>query len=215
MSWSTTSLEEAAESIFTGEGDHHQAGYPSHGLDGAGDTNADGYAVLLIGAPHLTSQVEGPGQAYLVLGPTASGTRSLGDADAVLTGEVDDDMAGRTVAGVGDTNADGYDDILVVGYYALHGDTRVYLFGGPRGGALDLAGADAIFDSFESGRSAGQEIASAHFIGEHEEAWAGSAVGSMGDLQGDGYGDFFVGAERDDEGGEYAGAVYILYGMGV
>jgi hypothetical protein len=255
------SLANTAETVFVGAGDFHQAGYQERGVAGAGDTNADGYQDLLIGVPHDKDRLDDPGEACIVLGPTTPGLTSLADADAVLTGEEDDGMAGKTVAGAGDTDADGYDDVLVSAPYCKDDNGRVYLVTGPISGAVSLAGATAIFDGivdfltignqaasagdvdgdghsdilvdFERDNALGdetgsaylvqgpvtgvwelQDVANAHLTGEHEEAYAGSALGSMGDLQGDGYDDLFVGARYDDEGGRRAGAVYIVFGLG-
>jgi hypothetical protein len=41
---------------------------------------------------------------------------------------------------------------------------------------------------------------------------AGESVSAVGDLDGDGYPDLGIGAWHADEGGEDAGAVYVLYG---
>ena len=231
-------------------------------MAGAGDTNADGYMDLLIGVPHDKDRLDDPGEACIILGPTTPGLQSLADADAVLSGEEDDGMAGKTVAGAGDTDADGYDDVLVVAPYCKDDNGRVYLVNGPISGASSLTGATAILDGIVGYRSIGHEtasagdvdgdghadflvdfeeddalgdgtgsaylvhgpvtgtwdlddIAAAHLIGEHEEAYAGSALGSMGDLQGDGYDDLLVGARADNEGGYRAGAVYIMFGQGL
>ncbi len=77
---------------------------------GAGDTNGDERADLLIGDRNYGDNEEGA--AYLVRGPV-EGSISLADADARLLGETSGDLAGAAVAGGGDTNDDGFADILV------------------------------------------------------------------------------------------------------
>ena len=79
---------------------------------GVGDVDGDGHADCLVGAPgDDTSGMDG-GIAYLVLGPFA-GTISLGAADALIVGEAEGDMAGVSVAGVGDVDGDGLPDFMV------------------------------------------------------------------------------------------------------
>jgi len=66
---------------------------------------------VLIG---LSAVNEWSGAAYLVLGDVSIGAIDLsGDADTRLIGDTSGDWVGGTVAGLGDTNLDDYDDILV------------------------------------------------------------------------------------------------------
>lgn len=78
-------------------------------LSSAGDADGDGTMDLLVGAYALSGN---RGAAYLVAGP-GSGTRSLADADATLTGKATGDKAGYAVSSAGDTDLDGLDDLLI------------------------------------------------------------------------------------------------------
>ncbi|MFH1463645.1 MAG: hypothetical protein ABIO70_04590 [Pseudomonadota bacterium] len=97
----------------------------------AQDLDADGFPDLLIGDDHSTVFGHQPaGAAGLFYGPV-SGSLGLMDADAWFHIEDPDATAnpGDWVAGLGDTDGDGFDDILI------GTDTRgpAYLFrGGPR-----------------------------------------------------------------------------------
>ena len=94
-----------AEASFTAEAEGDLAGVT---VASAGDVNADGLDDLLIGATDYDSV----GVVYVVLGP-ASGAIALGSADARLLGDAAGDAAGAGIAGLGDLDNDGYDDIIV------------------------------------------------------------------------------------------------------
>ena len=59
-------------------------------------------------------------RTYLVLGPV-QGAMALGDADAILTGETLYEQSGGAVAGVGDVDADGLDDVLIGAEFSHRG----------------------------------------------------------------------------------------------
>jgi len=86
-----------------------------HSVSGVGDINNDGYDDIVIGAENEDSNASNAGAAYIVLGPV-SGNVDLIDADQKLLGENSSDYAGNYVSGVGDVNADGYDDIVIGAY---------------------------------------------------------------------------------------------------
>ncbi|MES2642095.1 MAG: FG-GAP-like repeat-containing protein [Myxococcota bacterium] len=125
------------------------------------------------------------------------GTAGVADADATLTGVAPDDFTGWEVAGAGDVDADGYDDLLIGAPHMAEtfragtfGTT--YLVRGPVEGTVSLASAEAVFTL---------------------EAWhqyAGLSLASAGDVNGDGFADVLIGAITGDAAD--AGAAYLLHG---
>ena len=189
----------SADASFLGEDVDDTAGYS---VAGVGDVDGDGFDDALLSGHLSDENGSNAGQAYLVLGRATgwSMDTSLAAADASFIGEAADDMAGVVVAGAGDVDADGHQDMLIGATYNDEVGTdagQAYLvLGGPSGWALDtpLAAVDA------------------SFVGESAEDRAASAVASAGDADGDGYDDILVGARGNDDAGADAGKVYLLLG---
>lgn len=103
-----TSLSEADAIVYG-----HVAGLNASPVAGDEDVDGDGLPDLLIGGWGQGIEGDLPGSAWLVHSPPEEGTWSLADADATWTGEAASDDAGWAVALTGDTNGDGYADVLV------------------------------------------------------------------------------------------------------
>jgi hypothetical protein len=159
---------------------------------GVGDTNGDGFDDFLVGVGPDDDNGSGSGSAYLIEGPlTASDVLRTASA-AELTGESSSDEAGSAVAGPGDVDGDGYDDLLIGAPSASTGG-RAYLVTSRVSGLMTLADADTIF----SGASSGDE--------------AGASVAGIGDFDGDGNRDLLIGAYGNDDGGSGAGIGYVIF----
>ena len=159
----------------------------------AGDLNGDGADDILVGAyKHAAGGLEA-GAAYLLHGPI-SGVIDLTDSDAKLVAEASVNFAGHRVAGAGDVDNDGYDDVLVSARLDNDGGSdagAVYLLYGPASETVNLSDADA------------------KLIGEWSYEFAGSSVSSAGDVNADGYHDILVGAFDTYVG---TGKAYLVHG---
>jgi hypothetical protein len=176
-----------------GEADNDLAGV---GVSSAGDVDGDGNDDVLVGSLLNDEAAVDAGAAYLIRGPI-DGNRELSLADAKLLGEARNNKAGGYVAGAGDVDGDGHDDLLVGARDNHEGGAwagAAYLVSGPITGTVDLSRADV------------------QFVGEEAGDYVGSGLAGAGDVDADGRADFVVGAIANAEGGPSAGAVYVLYG---
>jgi hypothetical protein len=129
----TINLEDAWFKIG-GEAAGDRAG---HDLAFGGDVDADGRGDLLISAYANDAGGSSAGRTYLVLGdtiPADGGSMSLSDTDYAFTGESLADSSGYSIAGNGDFDNDGLNDILIGAYLRDSSDSdagTTYMFVSP------------------------------------------------------------------------------------
>ena len=187
----------ASDAKITGRAAGDYAGIT---VESAGDVNGDGLMDFLIAAPYEDESGMGSGAVYVFFGRTDRLPNSLtvDDADVRLLGENEADNAGTALAGVGDVDGDGLDDILIGARYQAEG--------GPYAGAAYLVyGSELV-----QGSSQGLGDLGVKFVGERFHDNAGASVASAGDVDGDGLADLLIGSYRNDTQAEDAGAVYVF-----
>jgi MYXO-CTERM domain-containing protein len=110
-------------------------------IDSAGDTNGDGYGDVIVGSPYGSGSSSATGQARVIPG-SATGLDVSGE-DEIYEGTTAYEMYGAKVAGVGDINGDGFDDVAVGRPEHTGGSTRsgvAYLYLGTDGSTIDADG---------------------------------------------------------------------------
>ena len=177
-------------------------GWFGGGLASAGDLDNDGLDDVLVGATGDRTTAAAAGAVSLITGATlAALDGAVPAATAARTkwvGENTLDYLGARLAGPGDLDGDGIDDL------ALAADNcntlgsqygRVYLFWGPvDAGVVPVASADVMLDGLAAGDR------------------AGGALAPAGDADGDGYRDLWASVTRDDYTFEDGGAVFLVAG---
>jgi hypothetical protein len=151
-----------------------------------GDVNSDGYDDVAISA-------DGRNRVYVFYGPQ-TGAVTYADADVEITLSTGGQL-GYDIANAGDTNNDGYTDLVVSDPYANSNAGAVYIVHGPLTTDVDLT-----------------TTYGALLTGETASDYAGMSVAGIGDIDGDSYDDVLVGAPYYDGRTTNTGAAYIVRG---
>lgn len=158
----------------------------------AGDVNGDGVTDLAVSAPRYDNGSSNEGVVYVFHG---DGTSFGATPDWSYESDQISGGMGTSLAGAGDVNGDGYDDLLLGAPAFDYGSTdegKVWLVeGGPSG-----LGSTATWSA-----EGNQTLAS-----------FGSSLAFAGDVDGDGYDDIVIGASQYDDGETNEGAVFVYHG---
>jgi hypothetical protein len=168
-----------------------QLGYS---VGAAGDVNGDGFDDLIVGVPNADGKPENFGANYVVFGKSADDAVDLLTLEENATGFVincisEGDQFGFSVSTAGDMNGDRFDD-LIIGAPVADGnfdssDVSYVVYGKADSGAVDLSAiAEGVGGFVINGTSGGYGF--------------GTSVSAAGDVNGDSFDDWIVGAPNAD-----------------
>jgi len=180
----------ATAPAWSGEGNQAGAIFGAF-VGGAGDVNGDGYDDVIVGAANYDNGETNEGRAYVYLG-SSSGL----DATPDWTAEAEQAGAklGMRVGTAGDVNGDGWDDVIVSARFYDNPEIdegRAYVFHGSATGLSPGWDWDFDTDQFQAQMS---------------------AVGTAGDVNGDGWDDVIVGSRFYDGGETDEGRAWVFLG---
>ncbi len=158
----------------------------------AGDVNGDGFDDFLVGAPLLDDGITVGGAVFVFMGgPTGPSTAP----SLTLSANQPNARFGHSVAGAGDVNQDGFDDVIVGAPNFDNGNTN-------EGQAFLYLGSGSGLSSTPAWTADGGQ----------DDAWFGQSVAGAGDINGDTYRDLIVGAPLYDNGEANEGAAFVYPG---
>lgn len=161
-----------------------------------GDLTGDGVDDLVVGAYFTGADYEG--SALVFAGPI-SGELTTADAVGEIEGTVGEGALGLSVAVTEDADGDGVEDLLLgapgTGGSASSINGYAYLVTESPVGGLELP-----------------DDAHAVFVGAAQGANAGSHADDVGDVDGDGYVDFIIGAQQAHDLNGNTGQSYLMLG---
>ncbi|MBN1900887.1 FG-GAP repeat protein [Candidatus Sumerlaeota bacterium] len=163
----------------------------------AGDVNGDGFSDIIIGAPQYKYANQEEGIALIFYGSNQGLKEPASPLtpDILLKSNQYNSLFGKSVAPAGDVNGDGFSDVII----------------GAPGFTANLLSEGAAFVFYGSGGKLGG-APNWYKEGTQDNSYFGVCVNSAGDINGDGYADIIIGAERYDNGEIGEGAAFAYLG---
>ena len=178
-------------------------GWSNFSIAAAGDINGDGFDDIILGDIYGAG---GAGEAYVIFGK-ATGFTNI-DAAALappngfrIQGDSGGDWAGFSVAGAGDVNNDGFDDIIIGAPFGDDGGTNA-------GEAYVIFGKATRLRNDRPDEPGSRPRGSRSRVKVVTDV-AGYSVSGAGDVNGDGFHDIIISAPWSDT---HSGKAYVIFG---
>lgn len=168
-----------------------QAGAQLGRASAAGDVNGDGFGDVIVGAGNYDNDQVDEGRAWLFLGSSSG----LSTTPAwIVESNQSSSAFGVNAVGVGDINADGFDDVAVSSTFH----------------DFDLVDEGAAF--LYLGSATGPSTTADQVIQGNQAASLFGRTANAGDVNGDGFNDVLIGAASWDGGQQDEGRVFVMKG---
>ncbi|WP_420468710.1 tandem-95 repeat protein [Panacagrimonas sp.] len=178
-----------------------------HSVSGAGDVNGDGFDDVIIGARYGDSNGVNSGTSYVIYGAAGgmSASQGLGGSGVRIAGPAADAGAGWSVSGAGDVNNDGFADVVIGAPFTnLTNPANAF------GGSFVVFGGSALPADISLNGLTGSN---GFRVTAPSGSFPGRSVSDAGDVNGDGYADVVIGAERFAANGlSGSGSAFVVYG---
>lgn len=162
-------------------------------VDGAGDVNGDGISDWIAAGAYISNEEDNEGAVFAWHG-SRDGQRA--DWDWTAQSGQPQALFGHAIAGVGDVNGDGFDDVLIAAIHLDHGELNEGLVALYHGSAKGLSRWPAWTAE-----------------GDEPQAAFGAHVAALGDVNRDGLADFAVGSSRHQKAGHLVGEIRVFFGQ--
>jgi len=191
--WNSAYNVTKADAYFKGENINDHCG---QALARAGDLDGDGFGDFIIATPdYHEDAITQMGKAYFLFGKASRYANTSLSASTMNIEGSEGDRLGRSVAGGFDINGDGYDDAIV---------------GSPLAGSS--SGSVSVILGNKLIRQTVNLDPDAVYRGNFSKTeYSGTSVAMLGDVSGDGLGDFLVGAPMGGTSNSN-GRVYVVMG---
>ena len=186
-----------SDTIIYGDINGRQFGFD---LAELGDVDGDGVTDIASGGPYgAYAGVGGAGVVWVMSHADILAATPLTEASTLFHGVQASENLGTRVAGPGDFNGDGHDDMLFAAQHHTTIDSK-------EGAAYLVLGSSSGWDS--------ADISTAHLVmlGNRFEGRVGQQIGAPGDFSGDGLADILVSEYSWDDEEDNMGATYGVMG---